>query len=388
MNLRIATTVYRKEMLEVFRDRRTLISMIVIPLAVFPLLFGAMSSFLSSQTKAAKAAAVTIGIQPTASLGSARDALVAAGFQQVTVNDLRKAVEEKHVAVALDSQRTPTGELQYRILEDQTHEASHIAGRKLKTVLDKHKSNLVQAKLRSLGVSSEVLKPFTVETTNVASKEQMGSFVLGRMAGYLMLLLMFTGAMYPAIDTAAGEKERRTLEAILSSPAGRNDILLGKIAACATASFLTAVLSLTGFMLFAKRGMSSMDGANMQFNLNGETLALVLLSVIPVAILAASAMVALSLFARTFKEGQTYTMPFIMIVIFPIVLGTFANVELTPAVALIPVFNVSLVMKTIFGGTFPALGFSISMLANLAFAALAFFLASRIIHNEGALFRT
>ena len=388
MNTRTLAAVYRKEMLELFRDRRTMISMVVVPLVLFPLLFAAMSKFMKAQSDAAQNAAVIVGVSSEQSLGGAAAALKAAGVQLVTTRNLRQAVEQKQVSAALRVINRPDGSVQFQILADQTRDTSKAAGAKVDAALQAYKSSVVAAKLRGLGVPESTLSAVAIQSVNIASNEKMGSFILGGMAGYLMLLLMFTGAMYPAIDTGAGEKERHTLEALLASPASRLEIIIGKIAACATASFLTAFLSLVSFLYFGKNALASLAQSNMRFSVGLPTAALALGSVIPIAILAASAMVAISLLAKSYKEGQSYIMPLLMCVIFPIVLGTFTNLELTPAIALIPVFNTALAMKQIFTGSITVVSFSLALILNLLYAAVLTAVAVRVFSNEKALFRT
>ncbi len=390
MSVKIAGAIYQKEMLEILRDRRTLISMVVVPLFAMPVLFGVMGKFMLSREKEAQGEAVTVGVTSEASIGaSAALVLKAAGFQLVVKRDLRDAVENKDVAAALDRSTGPGGGSVYHVYVDKTRQASAIAGEKLQAALDGLKDSTIRASLRGSGVSEAILSPFGIESVNVASEKKMGGFFLGSSLGYIVILLMFTGALYPAIDTAAGEKERRTLEALLCSPAPRNDIVLGKILACATASFLTAVLAMASMVYsYRNTAFAALLGPSTRFDLlDPRTFALVLVSVLPVAILAASLMVAISFFAKSYKEGQSYLTPLLMVVVFPAVLGMLPGMELTPTLALIPIFNVCQIVKEIFLGSFSMTAFAIACGANLVYAGLAFFAATRIFRTEGVLFR-
>ena len=390
MSVKIAGAIYQKEMLEILRDRRTLISMVVVPLFAMPILFGVMGKFIQSRAKEAQGEAVTVGVASEAEIGpSAALVVKAAGFQLVTKRDLRAAVENKDVAAALERSTASGGEAVYRVYVDKTRQASAIAGEKLRAALDGFKDSTIRASLRGSGVPETILTPFSIDSVNVASEKKMGGFVLGSSLGYIVILLMFTGALYPAIDTAAGEKERRTLEALLCSPAPRNDIVLGKVLACATASFLTAVLAMASMVYsYRNTAFAALLGPSTRFDLlDPRTFSLVLLSVLPVAILAASLMVAISFFAKSYKEGQSYLTPLLMVVVFPAVLGMLPGMELTPKLALIPIFNVCQIVKEIFLGSFSMSAFVIACSANLVYAGLAFFAATRIFRAEGVLFR-
>lgn len=389
MNLKISAAVYQKELLEIFRDRRTMISMVVVPLVAIPLMFNLINRFMSSRGKQAEGESLTLGVLSADKAPTVLDALKAAGFQPVVKADLRAAVENKEVAAAVEETQDATGQKRVSVYIDRTRQASDIAGDKIRTALDKLKTDTVRASLRGSGVSEKVLTPFTTQRVNVASEKKMSGLIFGSALGYIVILLMFTGAMYPAIDMTAGEKERRTLEAVLASPAARSEIVLGKIAATTTAAFITAILTL-GSMAYSFRFAPQASQAQEAFHMTPPdmpSLAMALITVFPTAILAASLMVAVALFAKSYKEGQSYLTPIVMLVAFPAVVGMLPGLELTPVLALIPIFNVCQLIKEIFLGEFSRLAFGITFGANLAYAAVAYVVAARIFKSESALFR-
>jgi sodium transport system permease protein len=125
-----------------------------------------------------------------------------------------------------------------------------------------------------------------------------------------------------------------------------------------------------------------------QIPLDAQTIGLVLLALAPMAVMAASLMIAIALLAKSFKEAQSYLTPLIMAVVFPLVAGMMPGVELTPALAAVPLFNVCQLIKQIFQGEFTLLVFAITMAANVVYAAMAFFAAVRVFSTERVLFRT
>jgi len=389
MNLKISAAVYQKEMLEIFRDKRTLISMVVVPLVAIPLMFNLINRFMSSREKEAEGESTTVGVLGLDKVPTVLDALKSAGFQPVVKEDLRAAVEKKEVAASVDETQDASGDKRINIYLDRTRQASELAGEKIRTTFDKLKLDTVKASLRGSGLSEKVLTPFTATRVNVASEKKMSGLVFGSALGYVVILLMFTGAMYPAIDMTAGEKERRTLEAVLASPAGRSEIVLGKITATATAAFITALLTL-GSMAYSFRFAPQASRTQEAFHMTPPdipTLALVLVTVLPTAIVAASLMVAIALFAKSYKEGQSYLTPIVMLAAFPAIAGMLPGLELTPTLALIPIFNVCQLIKQIFLGEFSRVAYGIAFAANLAYATIAYFIASRIFKSESVLFR-
>jgi sodium transport system permease protein len=393
MALNRVPTIYRKEMLDISRDRRTLVSMIVVPVAAMPLLFYVIGFFMSSAEKRAGAEATSIALRSPEALPELAAFLQQSGFAVTAQGDLRAAVQDKHIAAGVEIVAPAGGVPEVRIYNDETRQGSQMAARNLRRTLDKFRDEIIRGRLEALRISTAVLKPFTVQEINVAPQRKMAGFFWGGMLGYIVVLLMFSGGMYPVIDMTAGEKERRTLEIFLAAPAGREEIVLGKLLAATTAVFLTAVLSVTSMVVsfrysnFGKPGRQLREMAT-QMPLDATTIGLVLLALAPTAVMAASLMIAIALMAKSFKEAQSYLTPLVMAVVFPLVAGMLPGVELTPALALVPLFNVCQLIKQIFQGEYTALVFAITMAANIVYAGLAFFAAVRVFSSERVLFRT
>ncbi|WP_031496511.1 ABC transporter permease [Bryobacter aggregatus] len=388
MNRSVTWTVYRKELTELLRDRRTLISMVLLPMVVFPLLFGVVGRFMGEAEKKAATEATTVAIVA----GSIPEVFLApiakSGLQRVEVPDVASAVANKTAATGLS---VSADQKSLTIYAEGTRQASGMAADKLRSALSEYRDSLVVEKLREVKLDASVLTPFTVKRENVASERKMGGFMLGSILGYVVILLMFSGGMYPAIDMTAGEKERKTIETLLASPARRTDIVLAKILACVTATYLTAVLTTTSLFLSLKRGGGTMKGMEKMVGnvpTDVSTIGLVLLTLLPVAVMAGALMISIALRARSFKEAQSYLTPLIMLAIFPSLLGGLPGMELSPALSLVPIFNASQLLKSILQGDVPLVSFAITNLANLSYAVLCFALAVRIFNNEKVLFRT
>jgi sodium transport system permease protein len=179
----------------------------------------------------------------------------------------------------------------------------------------------------------------------------------------------------------------------LSSPAARSEIVLGKILATMTAIFLTAILTLLSLVVSLKN--AGIGGGNARVErmlgtipLDAASLGLIVLAIFPLSVFAASSMIAIALFAKSFKEGQSYLTPLMMVVIFPALMGGLPGLELTPLLALAPIFNVSQLLRGILTGDYTVTSFVVTMVANLVYAAIAFFIARRTFENESVLFRT
>jgi sodium transport system permease protein len=391
MRFPLIKAIYLREMLDMFRDRRTMISMVAVPVLVFPLLFKVMTKVTGDIEKNAAAEAKTLGIVVHAQTPGVKEALEKLGLPIGEKDDVRSAIEKKEIAAALEEvSGTPP---QLRIYVDSSNPTSASAGDSIRTALTELKDKQVREGLRNSGIAASVLTPFIIQKTNIADQRKMSGALWGSILGYITLLMMFTGGMYAVIDMTAGEKERKTLEALLVSPASRQEIVMGKTLAAISAILLTTILmigSMTYSMKNLQMGSRSEEARQMMGGLQLDPHMVVMIAavLIPVAIFAASLMFAIALFARSFKEGQSYLTPIALIVIFPAFLGGMPGVHLTPVLSLIPIFNASMVLRGVLLGDLSNLNFTVTMAANLTYAAIAFFIATRQFGKESVLFRS
>lgn len=329
-----------------------------------------------------------LGIAAKLATGRFRPALAASGLPLRAAADPAEAVREKKAAVG--AVETASG---IELLIDRANPASAAAGAAVREALDKAREAEIRAGLASAKVPASVLEPFTIRQTNLASARRMAGNLWGSLLGYMLLLLMFTGGMYPIIDMTAGEKERKTIEAFLAAPVHRLEIVTGKILAGTVAIAVTAALTLASLVFSLRNerfaGRSPEMKAMLQtIPLDAQNLTLIAVSLLPLAIFAASLMIAIATFARSFKEGQSYLTPLALLVIFPALLGGLPGLELSPATALLPILNVSQLIRGILLGDFTPLVFGITLAANIVYAALAAFIATRTFNNEKVLFRS
>jgi sodium transport system permease protein len=388
MRFPILQAIFRREMLDMFRDRRTMISMVAVPLLVIPLMLTVMTKVISRVEKKAEEEAKTLAIAVHVTTPSVRAAIEKLGLKLNERNDFKAAIEKKEIGAAVqENAGTPP---QLMIFVDRSNPSSSAAGDLIRTALTDLKDQRIRENLRNSGIPETVLNPFTIKRENIAGERKMAGAAWGSMLGYVLLLLMFTGGMYPVIDMTAGEKERKTLEAFLASPAARREIVIGKTMAAMTAIFLTAALTL-GSMVFSLKNANFGGRSADVFGtipLDTHTLTLIVVTLIPLAIFAASVMFAIALFARSFKEGQSYLTPLALLVIFPALMGGFPGFEITPVLCLIPIFNASQIIRGILLGDVSMTNFAITTAANLVYAAIAAVIATRTFENEKVLFRS
>ncbi len=391
MRFSLVSAIYKKEMLDLVRDRRTLISMVAVPLLLIPLMLNVSTRLMSRMEENAEQEAKTMAVAVRLTTPALREALSKAQIQMVEKDDLKDAVLKKTVAAAVEE--IPGTPVRVEIYADNSNPTSSAAAVRVRVALDDLKEQKVRESLHDSGIPESVLTPFVVTRTNIAGAKKMAGMMWGSILGYVVLLLMFTGGMYPIIDMTAGEKERKTMEALLAAPASRREIVLGKSFAAMTAIFITAILTL-GSMAYSLKGSNlsskspEVQEMMREIPLDAHSLALIAITLIPMAMFAASVMLSIALFARSYKEGQSYLTPLLMVVIFPALLGGMSGMAMTPALCLIPIFNASQMIRGILLGDATMANFAIATVANLVYAGIAFVVATRTFEKESVLFRS
>ncbi|MEZ6085596.1 MAG: ABC transporter permease subunit [Phycisphaerae bacterium] len=401
MNRRILT-IYTKELTELLRDRRTLIAMIVVPIALYPLLIIGSVHLLSVQDGERKTEKMTIGIQydpeypedkqPAVrhlqrQLRTARniihdnlddepDNVVSNGLisiermEIVVVNDVEQAVAlgACHVGVVFqtdDEQEDHPAQQRVIIKYDKAELRSESAASRLRDVFDTLSRNLTKEILIQQNLPFWILDPIHVSAENVATPQKVGGMLLGSIVPLVLVLMTITGAIYPAIDLTAGERERGTLETLIVCPVPPVELMTGKYLVVATVAMMGAALNLISMgATLHFGGFTKMISASGDTELPLEVLPVILIVLIPFAMLFSAIMVAVCSYARTFKEAQNYIMPVILAALIPGGVAAMPGTELSGINAYVPVMNMVLLAREMLLGHFELLTITKVMLST------------------------
>jgi sodium transport system permease protein len=402
MSARNIGIVYRKELTEALRDRRTLISTLIVPLVLFPLLTAGLGAAIAALVGKAKEEIPKVMI-----LGGEDSPHILDGIKkldkievvskqpnwkdQVINKDIRAAIE---IPAGFESDLAQQKADTVKIYIYEGEMKSSFAAGKVEKYLKEYSDDVVKERLAAKNLPESTLKPFEIKQENVAPPEKVGGAAFGGVIGYMVILLCLTGGMYPAMDLTAGEKERGTMETILSSPISRMHLVLGKFLLVLTTSLVTAALSVTSMGVsfwvlgrlhgFDKAGS---DAAEMQLHIGFRTVISVFVMVLPLAVLFSAALMTISLFAKSYKEAQTYVTPLMFLVIIPAV-AAMLPIDLTSKLALVPILNASLLCKELVTGTYHWNFIAIIFSSTCVYAAIALFLAIKMFQREDVLFRS
>jgi sodium transport system permease protein len=402
MNCRAIAIVYRKEFTEWVRDRRTLISTVLVPLFLFPIImvgFSALALVMVGQAQKETPKIMILGGEDSpevlAALRKVQSLKVVpyrANWKgQISDKEIRAAVEiPQGFQAALEKGEVETVKIYYYEGEMK----SSFGAEHIEKFLKDYRDQVVKERLAARNVSASVLKPFEIHQENVAPPEKVSGATVGGFIGYMVVLLCMTGAMYPAIELTAGEKERGTMETILSSPISRMDLVLGKFLLVLSAALATAALSVMSmaisFSVLRRFNASSGRGeaAGLLLQLAPKTVGAIFMMALPLAVLFSAVLMTIALFAKSYKEAQSYLTPMTFVVVIPAVASLLPGVELTPKLALVPILNTSLVCKEIMTGTYHWNSIALIFVSTCVYAAIALFLAFKTFQRESVLFRS
>lgn len=393
MKLRDTLTVYRKELREALRDRRTLISMFLVPAVIMPVIVMLFGTVTHQLVKKAQAQPPVVGVLGGEDSPAVRAALNAQpGLVVVSApSDWRERIADKRLRAVVEipahfeaslADQVPA-EVKFYHYEGEFK--SGFAVGELRRFFSSLSERTLAQRLTARGLPAGFVRPFEVHTENVAPPEKVGGNAVGGFIPYLLILLCFTGVIYPSIDLMAGEKERGTLETLLCCPAARIDLVLGKFLLVLTVSLTTVACSLASMAvsLFAAR-----SGVGALPSLDPAGLVGVVVLVLPLAVLFAAVALTISLFARTQKEAQTYLGPLVAVVILPAVAGVLPGMELNSTLALVPVLNIALACKELVSGVWSWGPLALIFGSTCLYAVAALAWCVRMFNRETVLFRT
>jgi sodium transport system permease protein len=392
--------VYRKELRDLLRDRRTLVSMIVMPVIVMPLLMTGLvlaAVKLGGKMRQEIPRVMVLGGEDSPATLAALRALNAFDFVPPS-RDFTNLIAEKKLSAALGIPARFDAAVQAgepAAVTIYTYEGelkSSIAAQSLDQFFQTRRERIIGERLAERHLPDTLLAPFAIRKINVASPKQVSGNLIGMILPYLVIVMCMTGAIYPSIDLTAGEKERGTMETLLCSPVARTHLVLGKGLVVLTVSLATACLSLfsngAAVMALKQLAGSSAKGSPLPLTLDPSSLLAVLVMMLPLAIFFSGAMLAVGLYSRSAKEANSYLQPLIICTVMPAAVAALPGVQLNYALALVPVLNVSLAGREIMSGLFHWNYIAVVFGSMCLYAAAAVAVAVALFKREDVLFRT
>lgn len=388
--------IARKELLSVVRERRVLFTTLVLPILIMPLLmFGPILLFgnAARQTQESVQKVGVVGV-PAVVLEELRKARV----EPIEVANPQEAVQNREVQAALVFENGRY--IIYGRLSGGATQSALVV-EKVQAALRAYKDQVVAEQLRARGIGTDILEPFSVETQDASREQERAAGLFAFLIPFFLVSFIQAGGMPVAVDATAGEKEKGTLEALLAAPVPLLQVLLGKGLAVFVMSLLSTFAAVAGLLLgggvfrnlFAAQLQAVQNGEN-QAQLGGA-LALdplgylaILVTAVLFALLIIAIMISLGLYARSFKEAQSYMSPLSLVMLIPLLFLQFSDfLKLQDWYFALPLVNVMLALDAIVKGAATATQLLITWASTLAYGALALYLAYRNFQREDVVFR-
>jgi sodium transport system permease protein len=389
-----ALTVCRKELLETLRERRVLISLLLGPL-FGPVFFTVMINLVVSQnlTSAEEVLEVPIvgaerapnllaflrarGVDPLEDHAVA-DVEQAARLVSTGVHDVLLIIDE---AFGRDFGTDRAARVALIFDRSKSRAASRVG--RLRGAIDAYGREIGTLRLVANGVDLGLLRPLVIDELDVSTPASRSALMLG-MLTYFLLFATLTGGLHLAIDTTAGERERKSLEPLLTLPVARSSLLLGKMTATVCYMLASLALTLAAFAIALRQLPLEDIGMSSSFGFATAALGFALLC--PFAPLGAALMTTVASFTKTYREAQTYLTFVLLVPTLPLAVATLLNVEPAAKLMWIPSLSQHLLITTLIKGQPLDLSFvAISAASTLAFGAALGWLAVRLYRREAIL---
>lgn len=279
--------------------------------------------------------------------------------------------------------------LEVELIYDSTITKSSEARNRIRSVINSVSEQTVEMRIREKGYDTNFLDPVIIAAGgNLATKSRQSGQVLGMILPYLVVVFSFLGGLFPALDLGAGEKERLTLETLLLSPCSRLEIALGKYFVILTTSLMAAFLGVMSIYVSFKLVIPEELRLLFDFSISVKQGVAIALLAIPPAAIFSGLFLALSIYARSFKEAQNYLAPVQFLLFLPALAPVLPGIEMTWKTALIPLVNVSLLSRDFLKGDIDWLYYSLTFSSCAFIAFLCIMFSIMQFNREKVLFRS
>lgn len=393
MNLGRIRAIAAKELKDALRDRRTILAMIVIPIIVLPVLMF-LPAFLASPERNPVRIAVIQSDNTSddflASLASNQIHIVRIGRDENITKLIQNGDYELGMALPHDFSRIlerPDQTATITIFVDQSSARGTIALSLVQDAITKYTNKIVSERLAKTGLPPEALTPIQTDV-HAVTVTGAGAIFLAILLPLFLGIYAVTGAMYFIMDTTAGEKERKTLEALLTMPATRTEIVVGKFLIAVLIALVSALLAILGMgggvmLLSGAVGESSAPS----LSVSTPNLFLIGLATLVLAMTSASLEMMISIFARSFKEAQNLLSPLTIVVVVPAIAMQYMSEQTLRSFAVAPIFNAMLIIRDALLNRVSSTSVVLEFASAFVYMIVALTIAIKIFNSEKAMVR-
>jgi sodium transport system permease protein len=396
LSWRAVGVLYAREMRAALREKAIVLNSLFIPVFLYPLLLWVAFSgitFIMGQTEGFVCRAaisdwppahpkLRLNLEHDDKLGLVEPTDLRRAEQQIKTGELDALVQ---FLPASGAKAALPGNFEARITYDSSRERSDEAHKRLAGAVERYRQDWLKREARKRGIDAASWQGFVISPQNVASKKQMGAFILGLMAPIMFVIMVAMGCFYPAVDCIAGERERNTWETLMSTSASRLSVVTAKYLYVASMGGLAGILNLLAIAATLRpvlEPLMARTGRIFDCSIPLGALPVAALAAVLLAGFVAAGMMIFASFARTFKEGQAMITPFYMLTIVPIIFLQVPGIKFTLPLACVPIVNVTMMVREALSGVFhwPQIGLAVA--SSLLVIALCLRLATSLLQFE------
>ena len=381
--------VFRKELLEVLRDKKTLLIMTLIPVLITPVFVIGMPIIMESYYGHLEQRMSIVGVvsQNITLINEIyqNESIMLVSIDKYNLQDIENRKFDAIMLVNITNHK-----FNITIYYKSTIIESQLTQQKLISVWHNFSTFYIANTLIAQGINIAELNPVELETQDIATEEEIAGFTAGMILPFIIVIAGMFSGMYSAIDITAGEKERKTIELLLSLPINRKFIIFGKFITICVISIFTLSLLLCSFAIcnYLVSIMYSDSVFVKSFILPIENLLLGIPALLLLIAMFNAIMLSICIRARNYKEAQQYISPLTMAVIFPIILTQMITIHgLSPQYYLIPIMNVILLFKELLMGITNLSHILLTTISTIIYASLALYIAKYHFEKEEVIFR-
>ncbi|AZV56496.1 ABC transporter permease [Clostridium sp. AWRP] len=394
MKTNVVLIVLKKELLDMFRDRKTILMSILIPMLLLPILSFVIGKATSTSHKNVENnLKISVVDKRNSTLGvflkSQKNVKI------IKSNNIKQDVKDGKILAGItipeDFDENISKDMNEKITltYDNSSNDSMEAFDILNSYIDKYSKNIVSKRLEKRNIDSKILTPINIAQDTIEKKESgIGKLMLNIMVPLLLILGSVGNTVAPSLDLGVGEKERGTLEPLLTTKASRMSLLWGKFLAITIMGIIVSLANLAGLFISMNQTNGMFQGAN-DINIGLETITLIMILPILLTMVFGALGLSISIYAKSSKEAQTYLSPFTIIAVI-LVYATMMKdgKSIETYFFSIPIANASCLTKEFLVGIHNTAHIAITFGWMIVYIVAAISFARYMFNKESVIFRS
>lgn len=400
MRIKIIKEIFKKEVLDIVRDRKSIFMMIVVPVLLYPIIMVLLMGVMNTSINKMTSEGIKIGFSsyPSSEIleviedeNKIRDKEEHIGNIEVknNIKNYKNSLEKGQIDAYIDNSSSSGN---YKVYINSSLDESGIKSNAVFSIMNKYKRKMSEKEIERHNLNSEqILEPIKYKKLDITNNAKKAGILLGQVIPFILIIGVLFGSIYPAIDVMAGEKERGTLETLFSLPISNMELVIGKYLAVSASAVLTSILNIVSMSCtlgYFMKASSVYNPSEVSINYTrlGGAIFITTISIILFAMVVSALAMCICSFAKTFKEAQNYITPLMLMIMVPAYISMIPNIYLNKITATIPVINISLLIKSVLSLNTNMKMVGLVFIVNLIFVFISLVLLSKIFNSEDILF--